>query len=129
MKTGKFFRFIIRGDELNPNTIKNDVRLSCDMFIKNETYLTGGLKTPVLQKTNRWAYRDEAQDETRVSTFLTKNLEVIANNISELRKYIREYKTSCELIVYAGNKTDISLTKKQIKLLALIGVDLSISFC
>jgi len=132
MRISKFFDFTIKGDSLDPNAIKNEVDLPCKIYIKDEiTKLTVGEKLikEVVQKTNRWLYCDMSQDEMTISAFLTKNLEIIVKHLSKLNSYIKNYKTILELVIYAENKTNIKLSKKQIRLLDIIGVDLLIAFC
>ena len=128
MKIHKFFTFTIKGDELNPVIIRNNVNMPCDIFIKGET-VKGALQREILQKTNRWAYREELNGKLSVSVFLTKQLEFIFENLSTLKEYIEKYDSSIELVLYAGNKTDITLSRKQIELLEKIGVSFSVSFC
>ena len=128
MRTSKFFRLTISGDDLNPVLLKEAIGLPCDIYLKGVlTKITR--KRDIIQKTNRWIYEDIAHDETEVDTFLTKNLEMITKNLVILKPYIVCYKTTLEYIVYADNNTDIKLTKKQIELLYTIGVELQISFC
>ena len=129
MRISKYFRFTIKGDDLNPNIIKDTVNLPCDIFIKDEMTVTGILKTEILQKTNRWVYRAELNGESSVNAFLTKHLETISRELYILKKYIEKFDSKIEIIIYAGNKTDINLSLKQIRLLNNIGVPFSISFC
>ena len=126
-KIHKFFYFEIKGDGLNLEEIVKKVSLSGDVFIKGqEIQHYSGL---IVQKTNRWLYRDILLGEISLSKFLTDNLKLIYKHIDELEYFIKQFKTRMELVVYAGNKTDIKLTKEQINLLHKIGVPFNISFC
>lgn len=126
-KIHKFFYFEIKGDELNLEDIVKKVSLSGDIFVKGqEIQHYSGL---IVQKTNRWAYRDEMLGEISLSKFLTKNLKIICKHLDEFEYFINQYETRMELVVYAGNKTDIKLTKEQINLLHKIGIPFGISFC
>jgi len=129
MRTGKFFRFTIKGDNLDPVALKEAAGLPCGVFIKGETIEAGILKREVVQKINRWVYHTEAQDETKVEAFLTKNLEVIVSKIQILKEFANQNEAILELIVYADNHTDLLLSRKHIKLLSEIDIDLDISFC
>lgn len=126
-KTHKFFYFEIKGDNLNLEAIANKVNLPNDVFAKGDKCENYSKK--IVQKTNRWVYRDELLSETSISNFLTKNLILINNHLNELRYFIQHFKSRIELVIYADNKTDIVLSKKHIDLLKKIGTKLYISFC
>ncbi len=126
-KIHKFFYFEIKGDELNLEEIVKKVSLPGKIFIKGqEIQHYSGL---IVQKTNRWLYRDEMLGKISLSKFLTKNLKLICKHLDELEYFIKQYETRMELVVYAENKTDIVLTKEQINLLHEIGIQFNISFC
>ncbi|MCL2632829.1 MAG: DUF4279 domain-containing protein [Coriobacteriia bacterium] len=129
MKIYKFFRFTIKGDELDPNAVKEAVSLPCDVFFKGETVISQDYLFEHYQITNRWLYSDELLGKSSVRVFLTKQLETINKNLPELREFLDKYDSNMELVLYAENKTDITLTLKQIRLLEKIGVEFSISFC
>ena len=129
MRIHKFFRFNIEGDELDPNAIKDAVNLPCDVFIKGETVVWGILQEKFFQKTNRWLYSTDLPGRSSVSAFLTRQLESISKNLPVLKDYIEKYDSHMELVLYAGNETEITLNLKQIQLLEKIGVEFSISFC
>lgn len=131
MRTSKFFRFTIMGESLEFDKLNKVVTLPGEIFLKGQVnikeYPTFMVKIP--QKINRWVYYDNQIDDTSISKFLTKNLCLINSHLNELDYFIRNYQAKMELNIYAENKTDICLTKTQIKLLNKIGVKLYISFC
>lgn len=130
MRMDKYLRLTIKGDDLNPNIIKEATDLPCDIYIKGESilYALGTFKREIPQKTNRWVYEDIGQDETRVGSFLTKNLETIIKHFPTLKEYAKQYKTTLELIIYAGKAPSITLTQKHMRLLNTMGLNLSICF-
>lgn len=125
-----FFRFTILGDEFNPKDAAEKVALPCYVFVKGETH---PFRIPKLicgpQKTNRWVYHDQTSGEVSVRGFLTKNLVLLNKHMAELSPFLQKHSAKLEYIIYAGNKTDITLSRKQISLINRIGVTLSISFC
>ena len=127
MKKHKFFRFTISGDDLNLQDITSKVNLPSKIYEKDTAISKLG-KT-IVQKTNRWLFYDEQMGESSVTQFLTKNLLIIYQHFEELKYFINKYKAYIELVVYADNKTDLSLSKRQIDLLNKIGVKFYISFC
>ncbi len=83
----------------------------------------------IAQNTNRWLYSNEAVDETKPEAFLTENLLILEKHLPILKKFISDYECRIDLIIYSGDKTDICLTPKQMKILNNLGVNLNISFC
>lgn len=126
----KFFRFSIKGDDINPEEIRDMISLPCDIYRKDEVIEKQYLeKVYIKQKTNRWVYSDEAYRGSRLDGFLTKNLLLIESKLPLLKRWIKSAECKMELVVYAGNKTDIQLNRKQIALIEKIGVGICISFC
>lgn len=131
MKTSKFFRFTIAGDELDVAKLKEIIPLDCDIYYKDtpiEKNL-GDKKIFIYQDTNRWVYSNEAFDFSKPETFLTKNLLRVKKHLSILRKIIPNYECRIDLIIYSGDKTDICLSLKQMKILNDLGVNFYVSFC
>ena len=87
------------------------------------------LDRPIIQKTNRWVYWDESFSKIRTDTFLYKNLKKIESKMEIINKFLKNATVSMELILYTGNRTDITLSVRNIDLLKKIGIDFSISFC
>lgn len=126
----KFFRFSIKGDDINPEEIRDMISLPCDIYRKDEVIEKQySKKVYIKQKTNRWVYSDEAYRGSRLDGFLTKNLLLIESKLPLLKRWINSAECKMELVVYAGNKTDIQLNRKQIALIEKIGVGICISFC
>lgn len=126
----KFFRFTIEGDELNPNEIKSIVSLPAEIFLKGDKLIKEYNKKYVIeQKTNRWVYSSEVSDDLDINLFLSKNLKEIICNIDSLTPYINNFLSKIELIIYAGDETDLVITKDCLELLNHIGVNIHISFC
>lgn len=131
MKTSKFFRFTIAGDELNVAELKGKISLDSSVYYKNvpiEKKL-GAKKMFIAQNTNRWIYSDEAIDCSKPETFLTKNLLILKKYLPILRTIVPDYECRIDLIIYSEKKTDICLNQKQMKILNELGVNLYISFC
>lgn len=131
MKTSKFFRFTIAGDELNVAELKEKIPLDSSVYYKDvpiEKKL-GAKKMFIAQNTNRWVYSDEAIDCSKPETFLTKNLLMLKKYLPILRTIVSDYECRIDLIIYSENKTDICLNQKQMKILNELGVNLYISFC
>lgn len=130
MNTSKFFRFTIYGDNLNIKELENNIPLPCHLFFKDDTITKIYDKEYHLkQKTNRWLYINEKIDDSSASSFLTTNLILLNKFVKLIRRYTDKYSSKIELIIYADNKTDICLTKTQIKLLSNLNTKLYISFC
>lgn len=131
MRTSKFFRFTIAGDKLNVAELKEKISLDSNVYIKDipvEKNL-GNKKIVVYQKTNRWVYSNETVDFSKPETFLTKNLLTLKKYLPIFRTIIPNYECRIDLIIYSGNKTDICLSTKQMKILNDLGVNLYVSFC
>ena len=131
MRTSKFFRFTIAGDNLNIAELKQMISLDSNVYHKDipvEKNL-GNKKIFIAQNTNRWVYSNEVVDFSQPETFLTKNLLTLKKYLPILRTIIPNYECRIDLILYSGNKTDICLSAKQMKILNDLGVNLYISFC
>lgn len=131
MKTSKFFRFTIAGDKLNVAELKEKIPLDSSVYYKDipiEKEL-GVKRIFIAQNTNRWVYSDEAIDCSKPETFLTKNLLVLKKHLPILRTIIPYYECRIDLIIYSGDKTDICLNSKQMKILNDLDVNFYISFC
>lgn len=128
MKTSKFFKFIIEGDELNLDETKS-IRLPAKQLKKGEIATSLYTKIGKVQKTTRWVYSNEQIDNKSVSKFLLLNLKILVNHLEELKPFIDKYKTWAEIVLYAGNKTDICLSKAHINLLNKLMTKFYISFC
>ncbi len=130
MRKSKFFKFTIKGDDLNPMDIKEKVHLPCKVFIKNETTLAGIIKKPIIQKTNRWLYSSMDQGEMRVNHFLVSQLEILAKNVLPLKEFTTRYHALIELVVYEDRNIshyNLVLSKRAQYLLNKIGVRFSIT--
>ena len=126
----KFFRFSIKGDNINPEEIRDAVSLPCDIYRKDDVVVKQYLTQVCLkQKTNRWVYYDEAHRGSRLDGFLTKNLLLIDSKLPLLKPWIKNAECQMELVIYAGDNTDIKLNCKHVELINKIGVGISISFC
>lgn len=121
----KFFKFTVEGDSLNPQEIKTAVNLPSKIFIKGQEET----KYKILQKTNRWLFCNNLCDEKDGSEFLTENLKIVEQHLTELQPYLEKFDSYIELVVYAENETDLTLSKEQIALLNKIGAEFLISFC
>ena len=131
MRTSKFFRFTIAGDKLNVAELKEIISLDSNVYFKDmpvEKNL-GNKKIFIPQNTNRWVYSNEVVDYSKPETFLTKNLLTLKKYLPILRTIIPNYECRIDLILYSGNKTDICLNIKQMKILNDLGVNLYVSFC
>lgn len=131
MRTSKFFRFTISGDELNVAELKELIPLEANVYHKDipvEKNM-GNKKILIAQNTNRWVYSNEVFDFSKPETFLTKNLLTLKKYVPILKKIIPNYESRIDLILYSGNKTDICLSVKQIKIINDLGVKLYVSFC
>ena len=131
MIISKFFYFTISGDDFDIDEFIGVVPLYGKIYRKDETItqIYNNHIESIPQKTNRWVYSDSVHDCANPSGFLTKNLEVLYKNLRILKKYINTHKAKIEYNIYAENRTDIKLSKKQISLLCKIGVPFYISFC
>lgn len=131
MKTSKFFRFTIAGDELNVAELKETIPLDCDIYYKGISIekKIGDKKIFIAQDTNRWVYSNNAVDFSKPETFLTKNLLILKKLLPIFRTIIPNYECRIDLIIYSGDKTDICLSIKQMKILNDLGVKLYVSFC
>ena len=131
MRTSKFFRFTIAGDELDVSKLKEIVNLPADIYYKDTQIkkIVGKNEICIPQKTNRWVYSNETIDSSKPETFLTNNLKTLKKYLPILKTYIQSYKCRLDLILYCGDKTDIRLQSKQMKMLSDFGVNLHISFC
>lgn len=125
-----FFKLTISGDELDPEQPAIKVDLPCHIYKKGEVHpfrVPGVICGP--QKTNRWVFYACRSGDVNVSGFLTQNLLLIKSNLSNLASFLKKYKANIEYTIYADNKTDIVLSKRQLELLNTIGVKFSIHFC
>ncbi len=127
MRIGKFFRFTISGDNYDPEETRRRVDMEAIVYKKGE--VTETRYGSVVQKTNRWVYSVERTDEEAIGDFLTRNLKTVVNRLDELKSFILDNNAKIELILYAGNKTDLFLSKEQIKLLNALDVEFCVSFC
>lgn len=127
MRTSKFFRFTISGDNLDLEVLKNTIGLRGEIYVKGDVVYK--LSEAIPQKTNRWVYHSEQIDEESVSAFLTENLEILVSDLTVIKAFAKTNDTKIELVVYAGDNTDICLTPRQIQLLDKLGIDFYISFC
>jgi hypothetical protein len=126
MKRGKFFNFTIFGDELEVDELTRQTTLPHEIYRKGESTKSKILDHYYLQKTNRFVFKDIDQSETIISSFLKKNLDIIAGNLSILKPYIHNNNAKIELVVYSSKKNDyVRLTKGIIHDLDLIGVPIS----
>ena len=131
MRTSKFFRFTIAGDNLNVAELKEKISLDSNAYYKDilvEKNI-GNKKIFIAQKTNRWVYSNEVVDFSKQGTLLTKNLLTLKKYLPILKTIIPKYDCRIDLILYSGNKTDICLSTRQMKMLNDLGVNLYISFC
>ena len=130
MNSSKFFRLTVEGDNLNPDRVRNEIDLPAEVFFKNVPAVRKfcGKERVFPQETNRWVYSCESIDGTHPETFLTKNLQVLQAYCSEIKRYSLIYNCFIDLVLYCGDKTDICLNPKQIKILQELGVKLYISF-
>ncbi len=131
MRTSKFFRFTIAGDELDVIQLKQKINLESSIYCKDTEIkkILGEKEIYIPQKTNRWVYINELIDSSKPETFLTKNLLILQKHFKDLNPFIQEYECRMDLIIYSGDKTDICLNPKQMKILNNLGVKLYISFC
>ena len=131
MRTSKFFRFTISSETIDFVELKETISLNADLFQKGVPYIKrlGDKEILLQQSTNRWVYSDEITDTSKAETFLMKNLLVIKKHLIELKPLMKDSDCSMELIIYAGDKTDFSLTPRLLKILNDIGIKLNISFC
>lgn len=130
MKYLRFFSVTVKGDNLRPEEIRDKINLPCKIFHKGEDFVKDYLPNKsIKQKSNRWLYISQQVSTQNNSKFLTENLLKIYEVLNELQFYIDNFETKMELRIYAEDKTDICLTKKQIMLLNKIGLKLYISFC
>ena len=127
MRTSKFFRLTISGDNLDLEVLKNTIGLRGETYVKGDVVYK--LSEAIPQKTNRWVYHSEHIDEESVSAFLTENLEILVSDLTVIKAFAKTNDTKIELVVYAGDNTDICLTPCQIQLLDKLGIDFYISFC
>ena len=125
----RYFRFTLKGDNIEPEKIRDTVGLPCDIFHKNDIMEKEYLNHPIIQKTNRWVYRNESFSKMRTDTFLYKNLKIIASKMEKINIFLNKATANMELVLYVGNRTDIVLSVRNIELLKKIGIDFSISFC
>ena len=128
-RVSKFFRFTISGDDLDVEKIKAAVDFPCDIYRKGDTVHKSYMKDHVIvQKTNRFVYSSERCDGS-VNDFLTENLLFVKSALPALKPFIGTNDCYAELVLYAGDKTDILLTAEQIRLLNELNIDFNISFC
>lgn len=127
MRIGKFFRFTISGDNYDPEETRRCVDMEAIVYKKGE--VTETRYGAVVQKTNRWVYSVERTDEEAIGDFLTRYLKTVVNRLDELKSFILDNNAKIELILYAGDKTDLFLSKEQIKLLNALDVEFCVSFC
>lgn len=126
----KFFRFTIEGDDLNPEEV--NVNLPCLIYHKGDTVIktyATATEYKIFQKTNRWLFTRETNESVDENMFLLNNLKTIENYLKELKTYIEKYHVKIEFVVYAGDDTDICLSKQHLELLHKIGVPFCLSFC
>ena len=129
MKISKYFRFTIQGDDLNPVEIAKKVDLPCEIYIKGEKTLIESVKKEIIQKTNRWVYCARLDGQKSTKYFIKQHLEKLMKRKTVLEHYIKKYCANIEIILYAGNKTYVTMTAQHIKLMNELGVSCSISFC
>lgn len=129
MRISKYFKFTIQGDNLNPVEIANTVDLPCEIYMKGEKTLIGPVKKEIIQKTNRWVYFANLDGKKSTNYFIKQHLEKLVKRKTLLDNFIKDYYSNIEIILYAGNKTNITLSVQHIKLLNELGVNFSISFC
>ena len=129
MRISKYFKFTIQGDNLNPVEIANTVDLHCEIYMKGEKTLIGPVKKEIIQKTNRWVYFANLDGKKSTNYFIKQHLEKLVKRKTLLDNFIKDYYSNIEIILYAGNKTNITLSVQHIKLLNELGVNFSISFC
>ena len=129
MRISKYFKFTIQGDNLNPVEIANTVDLPCEIYMKGEKTLIGPVKKEIIQKTNRWVYFANLDGKKSTNYFIKQHLEKLVKRKTLLDNFIKDYYSNIEIMLYAGNKTNITLSVQHIKLLNELGVNFSISFC
>lgn len=130
MSKTKFFRFTIEGDELDPTKINSVVNLPTEVYFKGDKLVKEYVKKhTIVQKTNRWIYSSTTSDNLDINLFILNNLKNIIHNFKALKPFINKYSSKIELVVYAGDETDLVLTKESISLLNQIGVNFHLSFC
>lgn len=131
MKKGKFFYLTIKGDGLNVKELKETVDLPCKVYFKGEKTTFQPKNEEFIQKDDRWLYTAVAQDETPINKFLVEQLEVIKVKLPVLERYIKDYHTLMELVIYEeeeNNAFTMLFSKKVIKLLNIINVKFSLTF-
>ena len=125
-----FFRFTIQGDDFEPEVVQKEMTIPCEIFRKGDTKIKQYLEEhEICQKTNRLVYSAEVLREEGLDGFLTRNLKAIETQLPVFKSHIANNTCSMELVIYAGDKTDIQLTQEQIELIQKIGVGIHISFC
>ena len=117
MRISKYFKFTIQGDNLNPVEIANTVDLPCEIYMKGEKTLIGPVKKEIIQKTNRWVYFANLDGKKSTNYFIKQHLEKLVKRKTLLDNFIKDYYSNIEIILYAGNKTNITLSVQHIKLL------------
>lgn len=123
-----FFRYSIRGDELELDKLQEKLGLPITLYKKGD--IINKYNHNIVQKTNRCVYQKEKSCDSKssVQAFLTQNIRVLYSKKDLLKEYIKNFTNCLEFIVYADNKTDIILTKTNIKYLSELGLRLTISF-
>ena len=128
----KFFRFSLKGDNLDPDKINDLLDLPCTVYHKNDIVIKeiNGKEHFLKQKTNRLVYSTECSDNKRTDGFLSENLEIVYSIMKKVRLYLNSDSLDIviELIIYTDKKARICINKHQADLISKIGARIDIVF-
>ena len=132
MSVHKFFYLTIQGDDLDLDKAQSIIKLPCEIFRKGDIIsknINGKIHEHTPQPTNRWLYCAEDNSETTSERFLSNQLGIIIEHLTELKNYIALGMATLDLTLYAGNATDFQFSVDHISKLNRLGLGISISFC
>ena len=123
-----FFRITIKGDELNPQELQRIISEPSYSYLKGCASSKFG--SQLIQKTNRWVYdvNKMCKNTLDVQAFLTEQLKRVLAWKKILDDYVKRFKSCIDLIIYADDKTYLTLSKANLKALSQIGMKFTISF-
>ena len=122
----------IKGDNLMLEKIAKDVPLKAELYEKGKVYLGKYNKKHYHpQKTNRWVYSWESNDNENLNSIIKRIYEDIKPYIKSLQFYSRKFNTVLDVVIYVDDNTsrfNEKLSKESIKILDVLNVKLSLTF-
>jgi len=127
-----FLRLTIKGDNLNLQQIVKDIPLAADTYVKGSIaplHIPLKKYKPKAQKTNRWVYSTESQQNENLNAMITRISKELSPWIDKIKEYTKSYSSILDIIAYANSekpmsKYSLKLSRKSLSIVNSLGARL-----